>query len=49
MVISTEAEYAAALNRLEQMLGKVHEEEEEQEFETLIQALETWEAKMRVH
>jgi len=47
MVIMSEDEYAAALARLEQMFGKVDDEEGEQEFEILIKAIELWEKKMR--
>lgn len=48
-MITSEEEYAIAIARLEQMFGKVEEEEEEREFELLIRAIEAWESKMNAH
>lgn len=49
MVITNEEEYEVALERLEQMFGKLADEDDDREFETLLQALEAWEEKMRSH
>lgn len=49
MTITTKEEYAAAVARLEQMFGQVEDEDEEREFEMLIKAIETWEAKIDSH
>lgn len=49
MEIKSEEEYEAALERIEQMFGRVDDEDDEIEFEALVKALAAWEEKMGFH